>query len=149
MRRTLKTGIFLGVALIASWSFAQDTPEEAYASLAERWVQDWNDGDMAAIAALYTEDGDVMGANGQMASGRAEIESYLSELKAGPLAGTTLSVGEATIDCVTENTCITDNSYEFSGAAPSSGLTTIVMTKQGDQWLIAAHRSRVPIPSGQ
>ncbi len=149
MRYLLKVGTLLCAATLASSSFAQDTPEDASAALAQKWIEGWNNGDMASVAALYTEDGDLLGSSGHMARGRAEIESYLTELKAGALAGATLSIGEPEIRCVSENTCVSDNTYELSGGTTLSGLTTIVMVKQEGTWLIGAHRSRVPIPSAQ
>ncbi len=150
MRYVLKVGTLLCAAMLASSSFAQDTPEDASAALAQKWIEGWNNGDIASIAGLYTEDGDLLGSSGQMSRGRAEIESYLTELKTGALAGATLSLGEPEIRCVSENTCVIDNTYELSGETTMSGLTTLVLVRQeGGAWLIGAHRSRVPIPSAQ
>lgn len=150
MRYVLKVGTLLFATTLASSSFAQDTPEGASATLAQKWIEGWNNGDIASVAALYTEDGDLLGSSGQMSRGRAEIESYLTDLKEGALAGATLSIGEQEIHCVSENTCVSDNTYELSGETTLSGLTTIVMVKQeGGAWLIGAHRSRVPVPSAQ
>lgn len=146
MRYALRFAAVLCAAMLASPSFAQGTPEEASAALTQKWIDGWANGDMAAIAALYTEDGDLLGSSGSRASGRTEIESYLTELKGGPLGESTLSVGEADIRCVSDNVCISDSTYEFSGETTLSGLTTIVMVNQGGEWLIAAHRSRVPVP---
>jgi uncharacterized protein (TIGR02246 family) len=149
MQYSIRIGTLLCVAMLASMTFAQQTPEEASAALTQKWIDAWAKGDTAAISDLYTEDADLLGSNGKMVSGRSEIEAYLNELKAGPFAGTTLSVGEADMRCISETTCISDSSYTFSGGEPEmSGLTTIVMVNQGGEWRIAAHRSRVPVSSG-
>lgn len=151
MRYLSPTTAWMLAVTLVSWSFAQDVPgpEQAATALTQAWVEGWNNGNLDSVAALYTEDADLLGSTGEMVEGREAIESYLNELSSGPLSGTTISVGEAEVRCFSDSTCVSDSSYEFSGDSTLSGLTTIVLVKQNDEWRIAAHRSRVPVTQEQ
>jgi uncharacterized protein (TIGR02246 family) len=54
--------------------------DEVVRILYDRLLEAWNKRDAAAMAALFGEFGDMVGFDGSMASGRAEIEAHLKPI---------------------------------------------------------------------
>ncbi len=143
--------LIVAIALLSQVVAQVASGEEAIAAIAAKWAEAWDNDDMATIAALYTEDVEVIGTDGQKASGRQAIEAYFGGLRAGPFKGTTLTLSDLEYHFVSATTCVGDNSWEVVGApeeaqAMSKGTTTVVSVKKDGQWMITAHQSRIPVP---
>ena len=50
---------------------------EVAETLHRRFLEAWNDADAAGIAALFADDGSIVGFDGSMVNGRADIEAHL------------------------------------------------------------------------
>lgn len=151
----------LCVLSLAALGAAQESAAtEGADQLQTRWVDAWNQGDVPSISQLYTSDGDFLDISGERHQGPAAIETYLSELQAGPYKGAQISVTETATRMVKPNLLVRDGTWEMSGIEapaegeppPSNGLYTMIAVQQGGEWRIAAHRARVaatPPASGQ
>ena len=153
--RTLRslTVLSLLLALPATIALAQDVEadEKAIKATVDQWVAGWDGGDIAAVAALYAEAADYVDLYGQRHEGRAAIQKAFTDVNAGPYKGTKLKLTTISVRFVTPTLAVSDSKWEMTEmpetegeAAPAKGLSTAVMVKQGEQWLITAHRSRVP-----
>ena len=152
MRTPTRLMLVALLALGAPMVAAQDAPDEAAIKAVEdAWIAAWDAKDSAAIGALYTADADYHDAFGQRHDGRAAIEKVFGELIAGPYAGASLSMEPVSLNVVSPTLVVSESRWKMSGmpegdgpTPPDSGLSTVVVVKSGDGWLIAAHRSRVP-----
>jgi uncharacterized protein (TIGR02246 family) len=152
--RTLATVTLIGcVALVAPAAHTQDEggDEAAVQTAAQKWIEAWNAGDMAGVAALYTEDADYEDVFGERHEGRAAIEQAFAEINSGPYQGAQLELESISLRFMSPTVAVSDTRWKMTGmpegdgpAAPAEGLSTAVFVAQGDQWLITAHRSRVP-----
>jgi uncharacterized protein (TIGR02246 family) len=137
---------------------AQETSTDEQAILAnvDKWVEAWNQGDAKAIVSLYTADADYVRPTGDTFKGQQEIEDCITELMTNPYKGSKLAVETTSVRFIKPDLAVGDSTYEFTDVPevegqkpPTSGMATSVMVKQGDQWLIVAHRVRVPtLPPG-
>jgi uncharacterized protein (TIGR02246 family) len=70
---------FAVVVLVISWASVAAAQGNVRAAIEEsngRWVEALSRGDAAAIAGLYTQTAQLLPANGNVVSGRAEIQKY-------------------------------------------------------------------------
>src|SRR5688572_2981998 len=65
------------------------TDEGEVTRLAKEFITAWNKGDPRALAAFYAEDGVRVGAFGEIARGRTEVEAAYTKLLTGPRKGAT------------------------------------------------------------
>jgi len=152
--RTLATMTLIGcVALVAPAAHGQDEGGDGAAiqAVAQKWIDAWNAGDMAGVAALYTEDADYEDVFGERHEGRAAIEQAFAESNSGPYQGSQLELESISFRMLGPSLAVSDTRWKVTGmpesdgpAAPAEGLSTAVFVAQGDGWLITAHRSRVP-----
>ena len=124
--------------------------EQAIAELHDVFATAWNQGDTAAAAATYAEDGVRVGAFGDIQHGRAEIKAAYDRLLAGPFKGATVSLGEQTVRMLDGGYAIWQAPMEIhpvGGAAPVKGYALDVMRKAGGRWLtLEAHPKLFPPP---
>lgn len=113
----------------------------------------WSAGDAKTMAALWAADGDSIGPDGSVASGRAEIENGFAEILVGMYKGTTMSGGATSIRFIQPDVALVDGTFEISGIKGADGkdmpnekgMFTDIVVKQGDQWQIACSRPMVPV----
>jgi ketosteroid isomerase-like protein len=74
---TLRLSLAVGLLLIAACAWASD--ESDMKSKVAKWEASYNAGDLAAVAAMYTEDGCRMPPNAVTANGRAGILKQLQD----------------------------------------------------------------------
>jgi len=150
--RTLATLTLIGCVALAAPAHAQDEggDEAAVQAVAQKWVEAWNAADMAAVAALYTEDADYQDVFAQRYEGRAAIEQAFAEINSDQYQGTQLELESISLRLLSPTLAVSDTRWKMTGmpegdgpAAPAEGLSTVVFVAQGDHWLITAHRSRV------
>lgn len=126
----------LGLALIASAAAAQD--KATIQKRNDQWAAAFNKGDAAAVAALYTEDADVLPPGNDMVSGRKEIEIFWSEAVRGfgDAQLTTVSVVPLGTDAARE---IGTFKFMTKGTAPHqiTGKYVVFWRKVGNDWQLA------------
>jgi uncharacterized protein (TIGR02246 family) len=128
------------------------TDEEQLRQLAADFETAWGEADAAAIAALWTEDGDSVNPTGHH-KGRAAVEEAYRQGFAGPYKDTTIDVEMTSVRLLQPDLAIADGTYKISpieGAEgadifAANGLWTDVNVKVGDQWRIACSRPMVPV----
>jgi uncharacterized protein (TIGR02246 family) len=117
----------------------------------------WNKGDAKMIAALWLTDGDYVSSTGRTASGRDQVEKAFAEQWAAIYRRTRIAHTLTNVHFLRRDIAIADGAFEITGMKDTSGkalgrrsgLTTIVASKKGDRWYVAALRGMVPtVPAG-
>lgn len=148
----MKTNIHL-TAVIASAMFAgpglcAEEPSPEIAGLqqaAADFVTAYNNKDAAALAALFTESGEVTDLNAEdVVSGRADIEEHYQEILSSADAPS-LAVEVASVRLVAPNVAVEDGTVHFTPPGedePARSMTyTAVLSKSGSgAWQIASTR---------
>jgi len=149
------------VALVAtSFAAAQSSDEAAIRQLQTRQADAWNRHDAAAYARLFTTNGDVVNVLGWCWRGRDEIERKLTEAFAFVFRDSTLAVTEVQVRPLSPTVAVAHVRWTMTGAKsppgmipPVQGIQMQVLTKEGDEWLIASFQNtngvpEFPFPSG-
>jgi len=136
----------LGTLVCAPESQAQDDPNaaklEKLAASATAFVEAYNEGDAAALAALFLPDGEITLADGGVVSGRDEIEAFYAEVFAGeddPQAA--LEAGS--VRFITPTIAIEDGTFHVtapSGEVISHNYTAVQVQQDDESWLTASVR---------
>jgi uncharacterized protein (TIGR02246 family) len=131
-----------------------DEALDSLAKAAESFVKAYNDRDAAAIAALFTPLGEIVGSDGETLAGRQAIESYYRDLFSGeevPL----IALEASDVELVAPGVAVEEGLVHLTIAddepVRSIGYT-VTHSKQTDgSWLIAAshYRSAVTTPAEQ
>jgi len=150
--------VFLGVA---SSSLAQATAspaeEKDIRSIGTQIQDAWNKKDAKMLADLWLTDGDYVSSTGRTATGRAEVERAFATQWAGLYKGTRLTHTLTSVRFIRKDVAIADGAFEISGMKDASGkslptrsgLSTLVVTRKGERWYVAALRGMVPsVPEG-
>lgn len=136
-------------------SSSQD--EEAIRKAQDQFAASWNQHDAAAMANLWTEDGDWIGPDGNFMQGRTKIENYLAEAHTGDWATSKNSLKVTGIRFLKPDVAVVNAEYEITGARDwfdkpipvEKILATSVMVKQDGKWLNAVYRAFVPPPPSE
>lgn len=101
----------------------------------QRWLDAYRRGDMAALAALYTEDARLLPEGSAAVVGREKIVAYLGHMKAGA-PSTTLRFSNHEFHgddrVMTE---VTDTEVrDATGTLKSRGKQILLFVKQGTEW---------------
>ncbi len=131
-------------------SHARD--EEAIRGLASEFARAWNAGDPAAMAALWTEDGDFIQPAGRKTQGRSEIEKRLAEEYSYFYKGSHFSSTVDSVRFLKPDVAILDGAWETVGAhtpkggplPPLKGLYTLIVVKKAGRWHVASSRTMIP-----
>ena len=158
MMLSLAAAGFLGVACQPApppepESAAAPTAEDELRALTSEFEAAWAAGDAGAVAALFTEDGDSLTAQGY-SQGRAAVEDGYRQNFEGPFMGTTIAIETTSVRLLRPDVAVSDGTYEISGfegpdgedLPPSVGLWTAVDVKTADGWRLACSRPMVPVP---
>jgi uncharacterized protein (TIGR02246 family) len=127
------------------------TEREVHETYAQ-FVKAWNAHDVAAMAALWTTDGDYTEPDGRTVYGRDEVKRLLGYEHASVFKNSQLHLAVEHVRKVTENVAVADGSYELFGATDTrgnkipirSGYFTSVLAKDGSTWKVSASRLMLP-----
>ncbi|MFQ5792179.1 MAG: YybH family protein [Acidobacteriota bacterium] len=127
--------------------------EEAIQQAADAFTAAWNNGDAKAIAELFAPDGDSVSPEGELATGREEVEKRYAEDFSETYKGTTISITTTSIRFLEPDVALVDGSYEIAGMKGPEGeempvvkgLYLNVCMKEGGQWLIVSLRPMIPV----
>jgi uncharacterized protein (TIGR02246 family) len=158
--RTLPRWISFLLLLLASSVAAAQTAAEDEKDVRSlgRQIQDaWNKGDAKMLGDLFLTDGDYISSTGRTARGRDEVEKAFSTQWGGIYKGTKITHTITSVRFVRRDVAIADGAFDITGMKDTagkaigtrSGLTTVIATKKGDRWYLAALRGMVPsVPEG-
>jgi uncharacterized protein (TIGR02246 family) len=133
--------------------------EEAIKGIAQRWEDSWNRHDMKAVAALVADDVDFITVAGKWRKNRKEFEEHHAnkrhEMQYNESVWTTKNikvkfiradVAMAHVEWIIKG----DKDPDGTPRQPRQGISTWVVAKQKEQWLIiATHNTnlREPLPT--
>jgi uncharacterized protein (TIGR02246 family) len=110
----------------------------------------WNKHDPKAMAAMWATDGDLIDPFGASAKGRAEVEKFFTTEHTGDgrMAGTTYTITSQTSRMIRADVAIAEWESTITGmknaegkdAGPLVHHVTVVMSKNGSNWMIEAAR---------
>jgi len=151
MRTSTVIGIMAALALAVSTASAQDSDlDAALDAVAAKYMEGWNAGDAAACAATYSEDATEVDLAGHISKGRTAIqENIVATLAQYP--GSTLEIDRSSLYVVKPDLVVSDGTWQVKGAsaegAPTKGFYSLVLAKQGDDWLILSGQAKVAPPA--
>lgn len=133
----MRTAALLVLAMLSAGGCAQSPVPEAFPQdVADAWVERYAAHDAAGIAALYTEDAQLLPPGAEVISGRAAIQEYIA--KTNPPGSPTLEF--ATIETlVFGGYAHRQGSFRVKGpdsAAPETGKYVELWKKVDGKWLI-------------
>jgi uncharacterized protein (TIGR02246 family) len=109
--------------------------------------------DAKAYAALFTEDRDVVNVVGWWWKGRAEVERKLTEAFWFVFRDSRLTITDVNTRFLRPDVAVAHARWTMTGARtpagipePREGIQTLVFTKQGGRWLIAAFQNTHSVP---
>ena len=126
--------------------------EKAVRAAYDKFVAAWNRHDAAAMAKMYTVDGDHLEPDGNHVDGRAAVELLFKRQHDTAFADSRLMLSIQDVWFVTQDVALVDGGYALSGARMPDGkelperrghLTAVLLTENGE-WLIAASRLMIP-----
>jgi uncharacterized protein (TIGR02246 family) len=149
--------IGVAFALTTSLALAQggsSEDEAAIRKLHQSFAEAWTNHDAQAMSMFWAEDGDFIGPDGQLNSGRARIENYLAEAHTGDFATAKLAITVKGIRFLTPEVAVVNAEAEISGGkdwydkamASQKAIATSVVVKKDGKWSTAVYRLFVPPP---
>ena len=128
--------------------------EAAIRKLYAQYTAAWNRHDAAAMASLWTLDGDYMEPDGRHARGQAEVEKLFAQEQQTVFKESTLALTIETVWFISENVAMVDGKYDLSGVRDlegkqlptRSGHLTAVLLREDGAWRVAAGRAMIPVP---
>lgn len=121
--------------------------ERALRTLAEAYIRAYNAGDARSLAALFTDDAEMIDETGERLRGRATIEAVFGSMfRQRP--GATLSVAPASLRFLGPDVAQEEgrNVVKIAEEPPSTRHYTVLFVKQGNRWLYSSAREE-PDPS--
>jgi uncharacterized protein (TIGR02246 family) len=126
-------------------------------ALAAKWTSAWNAHDAKKMAAVFSEDGNLLNPFNRAEKGRAEIESLFTEEQSGPMKSTTYKVESSSLNQLSDDCAVLDWSGVVTGIVgpdgkpqpPFSHHVTHVLVKKGAKWedvLVRAYVFAPPPP---
>jgi uncharacterized protein (TIGR02246 family) len=143
----------LGAALLLSTACLAQNKEEAAVQKRVSDFQDaWNKHDAKAIAAFWTEDGDLVDPTGTPAMGRPAVEKLVAADLANIIRDGKSVFTVKNIRFVKPDVIVLDMTHEITGAHAPDGsampvtkaLVTGVGIKKGGTWMWVAGRPMIP-----
>jgi uncharacterized protein (TIGR02246 family) len=116
--------------------------QKAVRKVAATYIEAFNQGDAIIIAALWTPDGDYVGPRGELIKGRDEIQEKFESFFALNTE-TRLKINITSIRFVRDDVAVVDGITEVTPllqGPPAEVRATVILVKQGDQWLIESAR---------
>ncbi len=115
--------------------------EQAVQKIIEGIVESWNRHDMEAFAQLFAEHADFVNIGGKHMKGRNEIESHHAAIHTGHYRDSHLTVKPLGVRFLRPEVAIAHVGMEvvYNEAKENrTTLMTLVLTNQGNRWLVAA-----------
>ena len=115
---------------------------------AEEFVEAFNKGDAKALAAFFTEDGDMIDQDGHQIKGRKAIEEVYTKLFADT-KGAKLYIKITSLRVVRPDLALEDGLTEVvpaDGGPPSAARYTVVHVKQDGEWRLESVREAIAVP---
>jgi uncharacterized protein (TIGR02246 family) len=136
----------------------QAADEKAIQEIETRWQNAWNQHDISALAALFTEDADFITVIGKWCKGKKDFYDYHVRLHQAMFkdsvwktTGTQIRFLSPEVAIVHVNWTITGDRNADGTPRPNSrdGIFTQTMVKRDGQWLITASQNTniQPVPS--
>ena len=154
--RKLRYAVFLFslFAAVTPMVSAADGDDAAIRKVHTDFEAAWNRHDAAAMAAMWSEDGDLINPEGRTGKGRAEVQKIFVEEQSGGFKSTTFRHTINSVRNVAPTVAVVEASYEIANATPpaAGGPTTLkgfyqsVMVKKGGKWWIASAMAMAPVP---
>ncbi|MFN2385260.1 MAG: SgcJ/EcaC family oxidoreductase [Thermoanaerobaculia bacterium] len=139
-------------ALIVPAVLAADGDEAAIRKVHADFTAAWNRHDPAALAAIWSADGDLVNPEGRWAKGNAEVQKNFADEQAGIFKSSTFTNTVTGVRFLTPNIAIVDASFEIRNATPANappmtqkGLYKAVMVKDGGTWRTASAMAMAPV----
>lgn len=143
----------LAVTVLAGPVLAQSADEAEIRRVAMRQGETWSRHDAKAYAALFTEDCDVVNVVGWHWKGRAQLERKLGEAFKFVFKDSKLTITGVTTRFLKPDVAVAHARWTMIGARtpagmqePREGIQTLVFTKEGGRWLIAAFQNTNSVP---
>jgi uncharacterized protein (TIGR02246 family) len=135
---------------------ATSTDEEFVRGLYQQFTDAWDQGDGAALAAVFTDDGDLVGFDGTHLHGRSVIEKFQQNLFDKYLKGTRLTGAVTDVRFLDSSTALvhaiggTIKKNKMKPTRARDSIQTLVATRASDGWRLAAFQNTRlhPIGSG-
>ena len=145
MKKLLLTALMF--TLFAVPAFASDS-SEAIRATDQAFAAAWNRHDVKAMAAAWSQDGDIINPFGRVAKGRASVEALLADEHSKVFQHSTYTPGPMSLRFITPSIAIADSDTQISGAVNPDGSKAPVMTvhimrivqKIKGQWLTVTAR---------
>lgn len=149
----------LALVLFASTALAQPAPTPAsdkvdaeVRAMTDQFVQNWNKHDTAALAALWTDDGDHTEPDGRTVYGPNEIKRLFDIEHGTVFKDSELNLVVERVRSVGGDVAIADGTYElFKARDPAgndigtrTGYFFYVVRRDGDGWKVSASRLMLP-----
>ena len=139
-------------ALTAPALLAAEADEAAIRKIHADFTAAWNRHDPAALAAIWSADGDLVNPEGRSAKGRAEVQKNFAAEQAAIYKSSTFANTVTGIRFLTPDIAIVDASFEIQNATPPNappmtqkGLYKAVMVKEGGTWRTASAMAMAPV----
>src|SRR5215217_3323722 len=130
--------------------------EGAIRQVVELHAETWNSHEMAAYAALFSDDADLVNIRGGWWRGRAQIEERMTALHKTVFRESRIAPSEVAVRLLHETIAIVHVQWELTGVLDLDGqklpqasntLTTWTVIQRGNIWLIAAFQNtEIPPP---
>jgi len=156
MKKLLLCAVLLGLTALPAARADQKDEDAAIHKRYDEWVAAWNKHDPHLLAALFTENGDLINPFGKHAEGREAIEKFFEaeQTGTGPMVGTTYNGSIASIRYISKNVAIVDVDGEVDGMKGPDGAAmppfkhhvTWVAEKKDGKWMAQAARAFAPAP---
>lgn len=155
----MKKLLQIALVFVAGVAFAQPIPtpvsdatDASVRAMTDQFVENWNKHDTAALAALWTDDGDHTEPDGRTVYGPKEIKRLFDIEHGSVFKDSELNLVVERVRSVGDNTAIADGTYElFNARDPAgndigtrTGYFFYVVVKDGDGWKVSASRLMLP-----
>jgi uncharacterized protein (TIGR02246 family) len=117
--------------------------DPALEQLAKDYERAFNNGDVKALVALYTDGAFRLGPNNQVMQGRAAIQEFYTAGFSGATKPGTLTIRPGRTQMVTPDVAVLEGTYELAGTPVTRGIYILTTVRQGGQWKVA---SVAPVP---
>lgn len=146
MKKILLTVLTLG--LFAVPMFAKDSSESLIRATDQTFAAAWNHHDAKAMAATWSQDGDLVNPSGRTAKGRANIETMITDEHSKAFKTSTYTPGQMSIRFINPTIAVAESDTVISGAVnpdgtsiPSMNVHVLrVVQKTNGQWLTVTAR---------
>jgi len=156
MKKLLLCAVLIGLTTVLAARADQKDEDAAIHKRYDEWTAAWNKHDPHLLAALFTENGDLINPFGKHAEGRQAIEKFFEteHTGTGPMAGTAYVGNIESIRYIARTIAIVDVAGEVDGMKGPDGAAmppfkhhvTWVAEKKDGKWMAQAARAFAPVP---